>query len=114
MELHAYNLNPLNRGPGHTHTHTRQVGKRKVSPKVSSPEAKKLRKKKKEDLSDPPYVPPEEVRKTRSKTKSNCKKPPEEMDLKNGVVGAVNVAEEEHRLVVSRTLTSYKLYEFMY
>ncbi len=78
-----------------------------------SPEAKKLHKKKKEELSDPPYVPPEEVTKTRSKNKSNCKKLPEEMVLEDGVVGAVNVAEEEHVVVVSRTLTSYKLYEFM-
>jgi hypothetical protein len=41
---------------------------------VSSLEAKKLGKKKKEDLSDPPYVPPEEVGMTRSKNKSNHKK----------------------------------------
>ncbi len=74
--------------------YTRLVGKRKDLPKVSSPEAKKPRKKKKEDLSDTPYVPPEEVCKTRSKNKSNCKKTPEEMGLEDGVVGAVNVAEE--------------------
>jgi hypothetical protein len=43
-------------------------------PKASSPEAKKLPKKKKEELSDPPYVPPEEVCKTIRKNKSNCKK----------------------------------------
>jgi hypothetical protein len=36
------------------------------------------------------------------------------MGLEDGVVGAVNVAEEEHVVVVSRTLTSYKLYEFMH
>jgi hypothetical protein len=81
---------------------------------VFSPEAKKLRKKKKEDLSDSPYVPPEEVHKTKSKNKSNCKKTPEEMGVEDGVVGAVNVVEEEHVVVVSCTLTSYKLYEFMY
>ncbi len=81
---------------------------------MSSPEAKKLRKKKKEELPDPPYVPPEEVYKTRSKNKSNSKKPPDEMGLEDGVVGAVNVAVEEHVVVVSCTLTSDKLYEFMY
>ncbi len=94
--------------------YTRPVGKRKDPPKVSSPKAKKLLKKKKEDLSDPPYVPPEEVRKTRSKKKTNHEKPPEEMGPEDGVAGAVNVAEEEYGVVVSRTLTSYKLYEFMY
>jgi hypothetical protein len=91
------------------------AGKRKDPPKVSSPEAKKLcKKKKKEELSDPPYLPPEEVHKMRSKNKSNCKKTPEEMGLEDGVVGAVNVAEEEHGVVVSCTMTSYILYEFMY
>ena len=53
----------------------RTVGKRKDSPKVSSPEATKLDKKKKEELSDPPYVPPEEVCKMISKNESNHKKP---------------------------------------
>ena len=62
-------------------------------------------KKKKEDLSDPPYVPLEEVCKIRSKNKSNCKKPPEESGLEDGVVGSVSVAEEEHGVVVSHTLT---------
>jgi hypothetical protein len=66
--------------------YTRPVGKRKDPPKVSSLEAKKLHKKKKEDFSDPTYAPPEEVRKTRSKNKSNCKKTPEEMGLEDGVV----------------------------
>ncbi len=94
--------------------YTRPVDKRRDPQKVSSPEAKTLCKKKEKDLSDPPYVPPEEERKTRSKNKSNCKKTPEEMGLEDGVVGAVNVAEEEHGVVVSCTLTSYKLYEFMY
>jgi hypothetical protein len=72
------------------------------------------RKKKKDELSDPPYVPPEEVRKTIRKNKSNRKKTPEEMCLEDGVVGAVHVAEEEHVVVVSCSLTFYKLYEFMY
>jgi hypothetical protein len=36
------------------------------------------------------------------------------MGLEDGVVGAVNVAVEEHVVVVSRTLASDKLYEFMY
>ncbi len=82
------------------------MGKRKDHPKVSLPEAIKLLKKKKEGLSNPPYVPHEEVPNTRSKKKSNCKKPPEEMGLEDGVVGAVNVAEEEHGVKVSCTLTS--------
>jgi hypothetical protein len=90
------------------------VGKRRDPLKVSSPEAKKLRKKKKEELSDTPYVPPEKVHERRSKNKSNWKKPPEEMALEDGVVGAVNVAEEEHVVVVHCTLTSDKLYEFIY
>jgi hypothetical protein len=41
--------------------YTCPVGKRKDPQKVSSLEAKKLCKKKKEELSDPPYVPPKEV-----------------------------------------------------
>jgi hypothetical protein len=49
------------------------IGKRKDSPKVSSPEAIILDKKKKEKLSDPPYVPPEEVCNTRSKKNQNTK-----------------------------------------
>jgi hypothetical protein len=36
------------------------------------------------------------------------------MCLEDGVVGAVHVAEDEHVAVVSRPLTFYKLYEFMY
>jgi hypothetical protein len=36
------------------------------------------------------------------------------MCLEDGVVGAVRVAEEEHVVVVSCSLTFYKLYEFMY
>jgi hypothetical protein len=94
--------------------YTHPVGKRRDPPKVSSPEAKKQRKKKKDELSDPPYVPPEEVRKMIRKNKSNRKKTPEEMCLEDGVVGAVHVAEEEHVVVVSCSLTFYKLYEFMY
>ncbi len=65
-------------------------------------------------FTDPPYVPPEEVRNTRRQKKSNCKKPPEELGVEDGVVGAVDDAKEEHGVVVSLTLTSYKLYEFMY
>jgi hypothetical protein len=94
--------------------YTRPVGKRRDPPKVSSPEVKKLHKKKKEELSDPPYVPPEEVHETRSKNKTNCKKTPEEMGLEDGVVGAVNVAEEEYVVVASCTLISDKLHKFMY
>jgi hypothetical protein len=94
--------------------YTHLVGKRRDPPKVSLPEAKKLRKKMKEELSDPTYVPPEEVHKTRSKNKSNHKKPIGKMGLEDGVVGLVNVAEEEHVVVVSRTLTSNKLYEFSF
>jgi hypothetical protein len=71
----------------------RPCGKRRNPPKVSSPKAQKLRKKKKDELSDPPYLPPEESRKMRSKDKSNCKNPPEEMFLEDGVAGAVNVAK---------------------
>ncbi len=58
-----------------------------------SPKAQKLRKKKKDELFDPPYFPPEESRKMRSKNKSNRKNPPEEMCLEDGVAGAVNVAK---------------------
>jgi hypothetical protein len=54
--------------------YTCTLGKRKDPPKVSSQEAIKLRKKKKEGLSDPPYVPPEEVRNTRSKKNQTAKK----------------------------------------
>jgi hypothetical protein len=67
-------------------------GKRRDLPKVSSPKAQKLRKKKKEELSDPTYLPPEESHKMRSKDKSNRKNPPEEMCLEDDVAGAVNVA----------------------
>ncbi len=94
--------------------YTHPVGKRRDPSKASSPEAKKQRKKKKEELSDPPYVSPEEVRKTIRKNKSNRKKPPEEMCLEDGVVEAVNVAKEEHIVVVSHSLTFYNLYEFIY
>jgi hypothetical protein len=94
--------------------YTHPVGKRRDPPKGSSPEAKKQCKKKKDELSDPPNVPPEEVRKTIMKNKSNRKKSPEEKCLEDGVVGAVHVAEEEHVVVVSCSLTFYKLYEFMY
>ncbi len=76
--------------------------------------ANKLRKKKKEELSDPPYVPPEQEHKTRSKNQSNRKNPPEEMGIEDCVVGQVDVAEEEHVVVVSCTLSSDNLYDFMY
>ncbi len=71
---------------------------------MSSPKAKKLCKKKKEELSDPPYVPPEKEHKTRSMNQSNRKNPPEEMGIEDGVVRQVYVAEEGHVVVVSRTL----------
>ena len=74
----------------------------------------KLRKKKKEELSDPPYVPYEEEHKTRSKNQSNQKNRLEEMGIEDGVVGKVNAAEEEHVVGVSRTLSSDNLYDFMY
>jgi hypothetical protein len=60
---------------------------------VFSPKAQKLRKKKKLELSDPPYVPPEEAHKTRSNNKSNRRNPPEEMHLEEGVAGAGYVAK---------------------
>jgi hypothetical protein len=94
--------------------YTHLVGKRRDPPKASSLEAKNPCKKKKDELSDPPYVPPEEVRRRLGRIFSNCKNPPEEMCLEDGVVGAVHVAEEEHVVVVSCSLTFYKLYEFMY
>ncbi len=90
-----------------------QLVKEEILQKASYPEAKKLSKKKKEELSDPPYVPPEEVYKTIRKNKSNRKKTPEEMCLEDGVVGSVHVAEEEHVVVVSCSLTFYNLYEFV-
>ncbi len=71
----------------------RPCGKRRDLSKVSSPKAQKLRKKKKDEFSDPPYSPPEESRKMRSKDKSNRKNPPKEMCLEDGVAGAVNVAK---------------------
>jgi hypothetical protein len=74
--------------------YTRPVGKRRDPPKVSSPEAKKLCKKKKEELSDLPYVPPVEEHKTSSKNQSNQKKLPDEMGIEDGVVGQVNVARK--------------------
>ena len=71
----------------------RPCGKRRDPLKVSSPKAQKLCKKKKDELSDPPYLPPEESCKMRSKDKSNRKNPPEEMCLEDGVAGAFNVAK---------------------
>ncbi len=71
----------------------RPCSKRRDPPKVSSPKAQKIRKKKKDELSDLPYLPPEEPHKMRSKDKSNSKNPSEEMCLEDGVAGAVNVAK---------------------
>ena len=68
-------------------------GKRRDPPKVSSLKAQKLRKKMKDELSDPLYLPPEESGKMRSKDKSKHKNPPEEMCLEDGVAGAFNVAK---------------------
>ncbi len=67
--------------------------KEEILQKVSLLKAQKLRKKIKDELSDPPYLPPEESRKMRSKDKSNRKNPPEEMCLEDGVAGAVNVSK---------------------
>ncbi len=74
----------------------RPCGKRRDPPKVSSLKAQKLRKKKKDELSDPLYLPLEESRKMRRKDKSNRKNPPEEMCLEDGVAGAFNVAKSVH------------------
>ncbi len=49
-----------------------------------------------EDLSDPPYVPPEEVRNSRRKKKWNRKKNTEELGVEDGVVGAEYDSEQEH------------------
>jgi hypothetical protein len=49
-----------------------------------------------------------------ARKKSNRKKTPEELDLEDGMVGAVDDDEEEHKVVVSYALTSYKFYKFMY
>ncbi len=89
------------------------MGKRKDPPRESSQEAIHLSKKKKEDLSDPPYVPPEEVRNTKSKKKSNCNKPTEELGVEDGVVGAVDDSKQEHGELVSYLLPSPMLYEFI-
>jgi hypothetical protein len=66
---------------------------------VSSQEAIKLCKKKKEELSDPPYVPPEDVRNTKSKknSKYSGKKSAdnEELGKEDGVVGSVDDAKQE-------------------
>jgi hypothetical protein len=90
------------------------VGKRKDPSKVSSQEAIKLCKKKNEGLSDLPYVPPKEVRNTRSKKKSNRsdRKSLEEKGKEDGVVGAVDDAGQEHGEVVSHLLKSSMLYQF--
>ncbi len=94
-----------------------QVHKRKDSPKVSSQEAIKLCKKKKKELSNPPYEPPEDVRKTkRKKSKHSGKKSAdnEELGKENGVVRAVDDAEQEQRGVVSHTQTSFMLNDFIF
>jgi hypothetical protein len=41
-------------------------------------------------------------------------KPPEELGVEDGVIRAVDDAEEEHQVVVSCSLTFHKIYEFMY
>jgi hypothetical protein len=55
---------------------------------VYSQEVIKLCYKEKEELSDPPHVPPEQVRNTGSKKKSNPKKTTEVLGQEDGVVGA--------------------------
>jgi hypothetical protein len=45
--------------------------------------------------------------------KSNQKKPLEELGVEDGMLGAADDAEEDHQ-VVSYSLTSYMIYEFMY
>ncbi len=73
-------------------------------------------------MSDLPYIPPEEVRNTRNKKNANrsCKKSAEEMGKEDGVVGAVDDAEQELGGVVSHLLTSsmisihlYELFFYM-
>jgi hypothetical protein len=75
------------------------VRKRKDPPKVCSQEAIKLCKKKKEELSDPPYVPPEDVCITKSKNnlKHSGKKSVDnaEPGEEDGVVGALDDVEQE-------------------
>jgi hypothetical protein len=46
--------------------------------------------------------------------KSNRKKTLEELCVEDGVNGAADDAEEYHQVVVSCSLTSYKMYQFMY
>jgi hypothetical protein len=41
-------------------------------------------------------------------------KTPEELCVEDGVIGVADDAEEDHQVVVSCSLTSYKIYEFMY
>ncbi len=45
--------------------------------------------------------------------KSNWKIPPEDLGEEDGMIGAADDAEEDHQ-VVSYSLTSYKIYKFMY
>ncbi len=85
---------------------------------MSSQEAIKLHKKKEKELSDPPYVHPEDLRNTKSKknSKHSGKKSADNAELgkEDGVVGAVDDAEQEQGGAVSHLLTSSMLYEFKY
>jgi hypothetical protein len=47
------------------------------------------------------------------KVQSNRKKTTEDLGEEDGVIGAVDDAEEDHQ-AVSYSLTSYKIYEFMH
>ncbi len=66
-------------------------------------------------MSDPPYVPPDEVRNMRSKKNSmrSGKKSAQGLGKEDGVVGAVDDAEQEHRGLVTHLLTSSMLYQFI-
>jgi hypothetical protein len=55
-------------------------------------------------------IPPIQV----PQLKSNRKQTPGELGVEDGVIGAVDDAEEEQGVVVSHSLTLYNLYEFMY
>ncbi len=41
-------------------------------------------------------------------------KTPEELCVEDGMIGAADDAEEDHQVVVSCSLTTYNIYEFMY
>jgi hypothetical protein len=85
---------------------------------VTSQEAIELCRKKKAKLSDSPYVPPEDVCNTKNKknSKHTGKKSADnaEQGDKDGVILAVDDAEHEQEGVVSPTLTSFMLYEFIF